>query len=338
MTAPRPDMGSASPPPPPSPLLEVEDLRTYLFTRAGVVKAVDGVSFSLGRGETLGLVGESGSGKSMTCLSLMQILPRPVARIVGGSIRFDGEELVGKSSDAMRAYRGRRMSMILQDPMTSLNPVFTIGDQVGEAVRVRFGNRVPNLWQRVLAALRAVRIPAAEHRLHDFPHQMSGGMRQRVAGSVPVATEAELLIADEPTTALDVTIQSEFLALLRDIQRERDLAIIFVTHDLGVVAQMCDRVAVMYAGKLVEYADVVDLFDRPSHPYTRALLESVPTVERKVKRLLSIEGQPPDLAHLAPGCSFAPRCSFATAQCHEVEPPSVAVSDGHWAKCWLLAS
>jgi oligopeptide/dipeptide ABC transporter ATP-binding protein len=320
------------------PLLEVQDLRTYLFTRAGVVKAVDGVSFSLRRGESLGLVGESGSGKSMTCLSLMQLLPRPVGRIVSGSIRFDGEELVGKSSDEMRAYRGRRMSMILQDPMTSLNPVFTIGDQVGEAVQVRYGDDISGLWERVIAALRAVKIPAAEHRVNDFPHQMSGGMRQRVVGAMPVAQDVELLIADEPTTALDVTIQGEFLALLREIQQERKLAIIFVTHDLGVVAQMCDRVAVMYAGRLVELADVLDIFDRPGHPYTRALLDSVPTVERKAERLISIDGQPPDLAHLAPGCSFAPRCPHAMDRCREVDPPAISVTDGHWARCWLLAS
>ena len=320
------------------PLLEVKDLCTYLFTKAGVVKAVDGVSFSVRRGETLALVGESGSGKSMTCLSVMQILPKPVGQIVGGSIRFDGEELVGKAPHEMQPYRGKRMSMILQDPMTSLNPVFTIGDQVKESVEVRHGRRATDVWGRVVAALRAVKIPAPEFRIKSYPHQMSGGMRQRVVGAMPVAAEAELLIADEPTTALDVTIQAEYLSLLKDIQRERNLAIIFVTHDLGVVAQICDRVAVMYAGKLVEMADVVDLFEAPVHPYTKALLQSIPSVETRATRLASIEGQPPNLMQLPTGCSFAPRCPFALEKCGSESPPVVSVSPNHWARCWLLSS
>jgi oligopeptide/dipeptide ABC transporter ATP-binding protein len=320
-----------------SPLLQVDELRTSLFTKVGVLKAVNGVSFTVDRGECLGLVGESGSGKSMTCLSIMQLLPEPVARIVGGSITFDGEELVGKSADQMRQFRGRRISMILQDPMTSLNPAFTIGDQVLESVRQSYTGLKQGAHERMVAALRAVKIPAPESRARDYPHQLSGGMRQRVVGAMAVAAEAELLIADEPTTALDVTIQAEYLALLQELKRERGLAILFVTHDLGIVAHMCDRVAVMYAGKIVELADVVDLFDRPAHPYTRALLDSVPSVEEKVDRLHSIVGQPPELVDLPAGCSFAPRCPRAFERCWTEEPPAVEVGAGHHASCWLAA-
>lgn len=318
------------------PRLSVEGLRTYLFTKSGVVKAVDDVSFSVGAGECLGLVGESGSGKSMTCLSIVQLLPQPVARIVGGSVVFDGEELVGKSPSEMRAFRGRRISMILQDPMTSLNPAYTIGNQVLEAVRLRYSGPATVAWERVIAALRSVKIPAAQQRARDYPHQMSGGMRQRVVGAMAVAGEADLLIADEPTTALDVTIQAEYLALLRGLQRERNMAILFVTHDLGIVVHMCDRVAVMYAGKIVEMADVLDLFDSPAHPYTQALLNSVPTVEYKVSRLPAIDGQPPDPRHLPPGCSFVPRCGRALDRCGKEEPPAVTLGRDRWARCWLL--
>ncbi len=318
------------------PLLSVEGLNTYLFTKSGVLKAVDDVSFSIDHGQCLGLVGESGSGKSMTCLSIIQLLPEPVAKIVGGSVVFDGEELVGKSRSEMRKYCGRRMFLILQDPMTSLNPSFTIGGQVLEAVRLRYRGPAREAWERVVSALRAVGIPAARQRAHSYPHQMSGGMRQRVVGAMAVAGEADLLIADEPTTALDVTIQAEYLALLQELQREKNMTVLFVTHDLGIVAHMCDRVAVMYAGKIVEFADVLDLFDRPAHPYTRALLDSVPTVECKATRLPAIDGQPPDLRGLPPGCSFAPRCRHAFEMCRKEAPPALALGPNRWARCWLV--
>ena len=316
------------------PLLSVQGLSTYLFTKSGILKAVDDVSFSIDRGQCLGLVGESGSGKSMTCLSIIQLLPEHVARIVGGSVVFNGEELVGRSPSEIRAYRGKRVSMILQDPMTSLNPAFTIGDQVLEAVRLRCSGPIREAWERVVAALQSVKIPAAQQRVHDYPHQMSGGMRQRVVGAMAVAGEAQILIADEPTTALDVTIQAEYLALLRALQREKNMAILFVTHDLGIVAHMCDRVAVMYAGRIVELADVVDLFDRPAHPYTQALLSSVPTVECKVSRLPAIDGQPPDLRSLPQGCSFEPRCQRAGDRCKQEQPPAVALGGDRWVRCW----
>ena len=317
------------------PLLSVEHLSTYLFTKSGILKAVDDVSFSVDQGQCLGLVGESGSGKSMTCLSIIQLLPEHVARIVGGSVMFNGEELVGKSQSEVRAYRGKRISMILQDPMTSLNPAFTIGNQVLESVRLRYSGPTRKAWDRVVAALRSVKIPAAEQRVHDYPHQMSGGMRQRVVGAMAVAGEAELLIADEPTTALDVTIQAEYLALLHSLQREKNMAILFVTHDLGIVAHMCDRVAVMYAGKIVELADVVKLFDRPAHPYTEALLNSVPTVECKAPRLPAIDGQPPDPRNLPPGCSFEPRCRHACDRCKKEQPPALALGAERWVRCWV---
>lgn len=317
------------------PLLSVKGLSSYLFTKGGVVKAVDDVSFSVGQGQCLGLVGESGSGKSMTCLSIIQLLP-PVARIVAGSVRFHGEELIGKSQPEMRAYRGRRISLILQDPSTSLDPAFTIGSQVLEAVRSRFKGPKKEATVRVVSALKAVRIPAAHHRLHNYPHQISGGMRQRVVGAMAIAAEAELLIADEPTTALDVTIQAEYLALLRDLQQEKRLGIVFVTHDLGIVAHMCDRVAMMYGGRVVELANVAELFDGPAHPYTQGLLRSVPTVESKVDRLPSIDGQPPDLANLPLGCAFAPRCSHTFERCRNENPPLLEVSGTQSARCWLV--
>lgn len=320
------------------PLLNVEGLSTYLFTKSGILRAVDDVSFSVDRGQCLGLVGESGSGKSMTCLSIIQLLPEPVARIVAGSVVFNGENLVGKTQSQVRAYRGMRVSMILQDPMTSLNPAFTIGNQVLESVRLRCTGPLREAWERVVAALHSVKIPAAEQRIHDYPHQMSGGMRQRVVGAMAVAGEAELLIADEPTTALDVTIQAEYLALLRTLQREKNMAILFVTHDLGIVAHMCDRVAVMYAGKIVELADVVELFDRPAHPYTEALLSSVPTVECKVSRLAAIDGQPPDLRRLPRGCSFESRCKRAIDRCKREEPPALAWGGNRSVRCWVAQS
>jgi len=322
------------------PLLEVEDLHTHLDTKAGVVKAVDGVSFTLSAGETLGIVGESGSGKSMTALSILGVLPRPAGRIVGGRILFDGEDLVQKSESEMRHIRGREIAMILQDPQTSLNPVFTIGSQVLEALRLhrREGDE-HGLMARAIEALRQVRVAAPEHRVRAYPHQMSGGMKQRVVGAIAISCQPRIIIADEPTTSLDVTIQAQYLRLLQDLQQATGLAMLFITHDFGIVAKLCQRLVVMYAGRVVESGPVRAIFDRPAHPYTAALLGSVPTIDRKVTRLASIEGQPPAFWNLPPGCRFADRCAYADARCRQAYPPAFAVHDDapdHMASCWRL--
>ena len=317
-------------------ILEVNDLRTYFFTRTAEVKAVDGVSFKLRQGETLGIVGESGCGKTVTALSLLRLVPKPAGRIVGGEILLNGEDLLQKSDEEMRHVRGRQISMILQDPQTSLNPVFTIGNQLKESLTLARSESSRNLVQRAVEALRRVNVAAPERRLEDFPHQMSGGMKQRVVGAIAMALEPGLIIADEPTTALDVTIQLQYLRLLKEIQASTGLAIIFITHDFGVVARMCDRVAVMYAGRIVEQGDVRDLFNNASHPYTQALIESVPKLEERVDRLYSIEGQPPLLYDLPVGCRFADRCPHVRDRCIGEYPPSFAVKDGHSADCWRL--
>jgi peptide/nickel transport system ATP-binding protein len=301
-------------------LLEVRDLRTYIDARRGVVKALDGVTFSVRRGETLGLVGESGSGKSMTCLSILRLVPQPGGRIVGGELIFDGEDLLAKSDEEMRRLRGSRIAMILQDPMASLNPALTVGEQIAETVRLHRGLRGRVLDQRVLELLRQVRISDPEHRVHAYPHQLSGGIRQRVAGAIAISCQPSLLIADEPTTSLDVTIQAQYLRLLKEIQRATNLALVFVTHDLGIVAKLCDRVAVMYAGRIVETGTTRDIFTEPRHPYTIGLLSCLPTLRRGRARLTAIDGQPPDLASVPPGCSFAPRCRLAEPPCHESRP------------------
>jgi oligopeptide/dipeptide ABC transporter ATP-binding protein len=319
------------------PLLEVKDLRTWFFTRWGVVKAVDGVSFTLEAGETLGLVGESGCGKSMTALSILRLQPRPAGRIVGGQVLLQGEDLLQKSERDMRDIRGRQISMILQDPMQSLNPVFNVGEQIAEALRIHQGLEGPTLWEQARDLLRRVKIPSPELRLRAYPHQMSGGMRQRVVGAISLACRPAILIADEPTTSLDVTIQAQYLRLLKGLQEEMGLAMIFITHDFGIVAKMCDRVAVMYAGRIVESAEVRELFNHPRHPYTVALLNSVPRLETKIERLSSIEGQPPSLYDLPPGCPFAPRCPHARERCREEYPPEVAVAEGHRVSCWMPA-
>ena len=318
------------------PLLQVENLKSYLFTRWGVVKAADDLSFTVGRGETLGLVGESGSGKSITCLSILRLLPAG-GKIVGGRVLFDGEDLVDKSDAEMRTFRGRRISMILQDPMTSLNPVLSIGDQVAEPIRLHQNLRGSAVLAKVVEALRLLKIPAPEMRVRDYPHQMSGGMRQRVVGAIALSCEPDLLIADEPTTSLDVTIQAQYLALLQEIQKKHGISILFITHDLGIVAKMCHRVAVMYAGRIVELVPVMGLFDDPRHPYTRALLASVPNPDHPQPRLPSIEGQPPLLHEQLPACPFAPRCAHADKKCYDEEPPEVAVADDHMARCWRVA-
>ena len=319
-----------------TPILEVSGLQTHFFSFGGarVVKAVDGVSFTLHEGETLGLVGESGSGKTTTCLSIVGLLPR-AARIVGGRVAFEGKDLTRMSQHELRRIRGRRIAVILQDPMASLNPLFTIFRQVAEPAYFHQQLRGGVLRERVRDLLRAVRIPSPEWRMRDYPHQMSGGMRQRIVGAIALAGGPSLVIADEPTTNLDVTIQAQYLDLLKDIQRELGVALIFVTHNLGIVAKMCDRVAVMYAGKIIEQAPVRELFDQPKHPYTRALLGAVPKLGSK-EPLYSITGQPPNLATLPPGCAFHPRCPEAVPRCMTEEPRDFYLDDGSVARCWLL--
>jgi len=319
------------------PVLDVQGLKTHFFTKTGVVKAVDGVSFTLMPGETLGIVGESGSGKSMTALSLMQLVPQPAGRIVAGKILFQGEDLVHKTQSEMQDIRGRDICMILQDPMTSLNPLFTIGSQVLETVRQGQGGRRSGLMERAIELLQKVKIPSPEIRMTNYPHQMSGGMRQRVVGSIAIAGSPKVLIADEATTSLDATIQYQYLALLKELQAETGMAIIFITHDFGIVAKMCDRVAVMYAGRVAEIADVRDLFNNPAHPYTEALMRSVPNVDEEVEYLYAIEGQPPALDNLPPGCTFAPRCPYVFDRCNEEFPDLINVGEGHSATCWKLA-
>jgi oligopeptide/dipeptide ABC transporter ATP-binding protein len=317
-------------------VLDVKDLHTYIFARWGVVKAVDGVSFAVREGETLGIVGESGSGKTMTSLSLLRLIPRPAARIIKGEIWLDGENLQEKSDKEMRQVRGRKIAMILQDPQTSLNPVFTIGNQLIEAIRIHYREASRALLRRAEQALRMVRVAAPAERLRNYPHQMSGGMKQRVVGAIGISCAPKVLIADEPTTALDVTIQLQYLTLLKEIQAETHMAMIFITHDFGIVARVCDQIAVMYAGRIVERGPVRDVFNHPSHPYTQALLASVPKMEERVEWLASIEGQPPALHDLPAGCRFAPRCAYADERCHAVYPPAFTVGAGHTADCWRL--
>ncbi len=316
-------------------ILEVNDLRTYFFNRRGVTKAVDGISFSLRQGETLGIVGESGCGKTITALSLLGLIPKPACRIVSGEIILDGEDLVQKTAQEMRGIRGRKISMILQDPQTSLNPVFSIGNQLIEALGISQSGSRKTMVSRAVEALRNVRVAAPESRMNDYPHQMSGGMKQRVLGAIAIASTPNVIIADEPTTALDVTIQLQYLRLLKDIQAETGMAIIFITHDFGIVARMCDRVAVMYAGRIVESADVRSLFNNPTHPYTRALIASVPQMD-KTTRLFAIDGQPPALFDLPEGCHFADRCINAQTRCHAEYPGVFEVKENHSAACWML--
>lgn len=296
---------------------------------------MDGVSFSLRQGETLGIVGESGCGKTMTARSLLRIIPKPAGRIVSGEIILDGEDLVQLPEEEMRQVRGSKISMILQDPQTSLNPVFSIGNQLIEAFATHQSFSRNNLVVKAVEALKAVRVAAPESRLHDYPHQMSGGMKQRVLGAIATAGAPKVIIADEPTTALDATIQLQYLRLLKEIQAETGLAIIFITHDFGIVARMCDRVAVMYAGRIVESAAVRELFNNPTHPYTQALMASVPQMDR-TDRLFAIEGQPPALYGLPPGCRFADRCGYAQEICHNEYPGLSKPAEGHTTNCWRL--
>lgn len=320
------------------PLLEVRDLRTYFFTRTGVARAVDGVSFTLARGQTLGLVGESGSGKSVTCMSIVRLVAKPAGRIVSGQILLEGRDLLGLSEAEMREIRGAQISVVTQDPMSSLNPVYTIGNQIAEPLHYHPRLRGhASLWNRMVQALRAVGIPAPEQRLRDYPHQFSGGQRQRVVTAMAIECQPSVLIADEPTTALDVTVQNQILRLLHDVRRDLNLGMILVTHDLSVVARVCDVVAVMYAGRIVELAPLVEIFDRPRHPYTRALMRALPRLGQRAERLYSIDGQPPDTRRLGPGCPFAVRCPDVMERCHSEFPPERLVGEGHRVSCWAAA-
>jgi oligopeptide/dipeptide ABC transporter ATP-binding protein len=317
-------------------LLQVEDLHTAFFTRRGVVKAVDGISFYVNEGETFGLVGESACGKTVTALSLMRLLPEPAGKVIAGKIILDGVDLLELDKKEMRKYRGSKISMILQDPMTSLNPVYPIGDQIAEAVKLHQGLRDEKVTEEVISALTLLKIPSPEMRLKDYPFQLSGGMKQRVVGAIAMSCHPRLLIADEPTTALDATIQAQYIALFKDVQAKTNVSILFITHDFGVVANMCHRVAVMYAGKILETATTREIFKEPKHPYTSALMQSVPRLDQKGGRLYSIEGQPPPLWDLPPGCRFAPRCPVVKPVCREEEPPEVETSKGHLVSCWRV--
>jgi len=321
-----------------SHLLEVNDLRTHFRTRAGLVKAVDGVSFHLDRGELLGLVGESGCGKSITALSIMRLIAPP-GKIAGGEIKFDDKNLLQLSEQAMREIRGDDIAMIFQDPMTSLNPVYTVGEQIAEALRLH--RELPRTAAReaAIGAMREVAIPDPARRIDDYPHQLSGGMRQRVMIAMALACSPRLLIADEPTTALDVTIQAQILELLNDLRKHRELAVLLITHDLGVVAEVADRVAVMYTGKIVEQSEVGELFRRPKHPYTEGLLRSVPKLTAaqvtKTERLETIEGVVPSPTQLPPGCHFAPRCPHQMPRCTEGEIPLYVLEGAVKVRCVL---
>jgi len=318
-----------------APLLQISDLETHYVTFGGarIVKAVDGISFTLHEGETLGIVGESGCGKTTTCQSIVGLLPA-AARIVGGSIRFRGEELTQKRPREMRHIRGAQIAMILQDPMASLNPLFSIYRQVAEPAYYHRAIRGRSLRERVKELLNAVRIPSPAMRMREYPHQMSGGMRQRIVGAIALAGGPRLIIADEPTTNLDVTIQAQYLDLLKELQQETGVAVIFVTHNLGIVARMCDKLAVMYAGKIVEAGSVRELFNAPQHPYTKGLLGSMPKLGSK-EPLFAIPGQPPDLASLPSGCAFHPRCNAALPRCASEEPHDVRLDVSWTARCWL---
>ena len=311
-------------------VLEVNNLQTYFVTRWGVVKAVDDVSFNLRRGETLGIVGESGSGKSVTVGSVMRLIPSPPGHIVGGQVLLEGEDILQLDEKEMESVRGSRIGMVLQDPMTALNPVFDIEDQVGEAMKIHRGLKGGGLKDTVVEMLSKVKIPAPATRMKDYPHQLSGGMRQRVVGAIGISCNPAVLIADEPTTSLDATIQAQYLRLLRELQEDTGVGIIFITHDFGIVAKMCDRVAVMYAGKIVEQGAVREIFDDPLHPYTEALIRSVPKMEENVDRLYAIPGNPPSVTNRPSGCNFQPQCDGTNPDCVEEEPTLIEESPGHW--------
>ena len=318
-------------------VLDVKNLQTVFFTNSGLFRAVDDVSFSVRRGETLAIVGESGCGKSVTALSVMRLVPDPPGRVVGGSVTLEGTDLLGLDEAEMRKIRGNRISMIFQEPMTSLNPVMRIGDQITEVLRLHRQMTSRETWAKAVEMLRLVRIPEPERRALEYPHQLSGGMRQRAMIAMALACRPALLIADEPTTALDVTIQAQILALIVDLQQKLGTGLILITHDLGVVAQTAQRVIVMYAGKKVEEATVEALFESPRHPYTAGLLAATVLGSEPGRRLQAIAGAPPDLSALPPGCAFAPRCSLAIDRCRAEYPPLQEVDGDHLAACWRAA-
>lgn len=315
-------------------LLEVKNLKTYFYTEDGVVKAVDGVSFHVNEGETLGLVGESGCGKSQTSLSVMRLISHP-GKIVDGEIYFNGQNLLALSDDEMRKIRGNDISMIFQEPMSSLNPVFTVGYQISESLMLHQGLSKEEARKKAVEMLRLVGIPEPEKRVDEYPHQMSGGMRQRVMIAIALSCNPKLLIADEPTTALDVTIQAQILDLMRDLRRKFNTSIIMITHDLAVIAEMADRVIVMYTGKIVEEAPVRQLFKNPGHPYTQGLINSIPKLHVESERLEAIGGTVPNPLNLPPGCRFANRCKYARDICRQKEPPIIEIESGHRVACWL---
>ncbi len=318
-------------------VLEVKDLKTYFFTRYGVTKAVDGVSFSVSRGETLALLGESGCGKSVSCLSLIRLVPEP-GRIMGGQILFEGKDILKNTAAEMREIRGKKIAMVFQDPMTSLNPVFTIGDQAAESLRIHHvvgKNAVP---AKVLEFLNLVRIPSPEVQVRQYPHQLSGGMKQRISIAIAFSCSPSLLLADEPTTALDVTTQAQILRLLAGLQETFGMTIILVTHDFNIVAKKADRVAVMYAGRIVESANTKVMMESPLHPYSIALRDCVPALGQQRKRLFTIPGQPPDLRSEIVGCAFVPRCDRVQELCRREYPPSVEVGPNHTVSCWFYGN
>jgi oligopeptide transport system ATP-binding protein len=314
-------------------LLDVEDLRTYFYTRAGIVRAVDGISFSLSPGETFGLVGESGSGKSVACYSILGLIPQPPGKIVSGTARFDGIDLLNCSMHSLRAIRGKRIAMIFQDPMTSLNPYLRIADQLVEPLRIHEKLSRSQALKKAIESLEEVGIPDASRRINLHPHQFSGGMRQRVMIAMALISRPEILIADEPTTALDVTVQAQILDLIKQRQKQLGTAVIFITHDLGVIASFCETVKVMYAGSFMESASTDELFAHPMHPYSLALQRSIPALHEKGQPLYTIPGLPPDLTQEIPGCPFAPRCDHAEAICREGKTVLTEITSGHWTAC-----
>jgi len=317
-------------------LLELQDVKTSFFTKQGEVRAVDGVSFAIGKGEVVGLVGESGCGKSITSLSIMRLVPQPAGKIISGRILFKNEDLMQKSEDQMRQLRGDRISMILQDPMVAMNQLLTVGQQLGEPFR--FHDKVKgSLRKMCINLLRKVKVPAPERRVDDYPFQFSGGMSQRALIAMGIANNPDLLIADEPTTALDVTIAAQVLKLMKEIQKDTRSSIILITHDLATVAQICTRVLVMYAGRIVEQASIKTFYKNPAHPYSKGLIHSVPVLGRPVDRLFSIDGQPPSLFDMPEGCRFSPRCTRAEKRCFKHYPPETMLEDNHSVACWLYA-
>ena len=318
-----------------SPLLDVKNLEVAFDTKDGLVRAVNGISYSMEQGDTLGIVGESGCGKSVSCLAMLRLIPEPPGKIVGGSVLFDGVDLVQMKRDDLHTIRGDKIAIIFQDPMASLNPVMTIGDQIAEAIAVNLGYSKHEAMQRTIELLDRVGIPHAEDRIRDYPHQFSGGMRQRVMIAMAISCQPKLLIADEPTTALDVTIQAQIVDLVQSLQKEMQMAVIWITHDLGVIARLAQRVNVMYAGFIIETGPVERIFKQPYHPYAIGLLGSIPKLDDEGRQMLSyIDGAPPDMIRLPAGCPFQPRCQFATERCLQERPDLTVVEDAHQAACW----